>query len=169
MFWDGPQKGSEDTLGVGGWYVDENNVQKWELPQGMTSGWTYKNTLNPINGYKLGLVMSPAITNRGFNVKLALNESDARWRNSENQRVVPHLVATFPDVYLSEKQLNRRNELFTALKDYCEKMEAKFIAGDEALTDANLNKYFGELKKLGVEEYVKIYQDGYDAYLKNVK
>ena len=84
-----------------------------------------------------------------------------------DEKVIPYSKSIFPKVYLQPDQLEKRNTLFTTMKDYCEMMEAKFITGAEPLS--NLDKYFSQLKKMGAEEYVKIYQQAYDAYLSNLK
>jgi len=57
--------------------------------------------------------------------------------------------------------------LSTPILDYVEMMEAKFISGDEPLD--KFENYQNELKKLGVDEYIGIYQKYYDAYMKNKK
>jgi putative aldouronate transport system substrate-binding protein len=48
------------------------------------------------------------------------------------------------------------------MKTYVEQMEAKFITGVEPLS--NWDKYVKTLEGMGVEEYVKVYQDAYDRW-----
>jgi putative aldouronate transport system substrate-binding protein len=47
-------------------------------------------------------------------------------------------------------------------------MMAKFIRG-EADLDNDWDDYLGELEAIGLEEYLKIYQEAYDRYLSTMK
>ncbi len=165
-FWYGPKKDSEDAMGYAGWYINDKNALAYDLPEGVANNWDYQNTLSPINGYNLGYVPDNRSFEKLFNTKIIYEEKAGYWRTSMDERVISQLVSKFPDLYLSEAETNRRNELFTPINDYVKTMEAKFITGNEKLTDDNLDKYFNELKKLGVEEYVQIYQNAYDIYVK---
>ena len=167
LLWYGPQKDSEDALGFEGWYV-ENNVIQYKLPPEVKSGWDYRiGYINPINGYKLGYNVLLNDFERLYGVKVGFDEANTYFRKEMDEKVIPYSKSIFPKVYLQPDQLEKRNTLFTTMKDYCEMMEAKFITGAEPLS--NLDKYFSQLKKMGAEEYVKIYQQAYDAYLSNLK
>lgn len=168
MFWTGPKKGSADEMGYAGWTLNENNQQVYEFPEGIANNFDYFNYLSPINGYKLGIVYDAALFSKVNNVEVKLAEAAAYWRSSMDEKVVPHLVAEFPAVYLSEVDSIRSNELYTPISDYIKTMEAKFITGNEPLTAENLDNYFNELKQLGVEEYVQIYQNAYNDYAKSL-
>ena len=43
---------------------------------------------------------------------------------------------------------------------YVKQMEARFVTGQEPLS--NWNKYVDQLKKMGVDRYVELYQAAYD-------
>jgi len=167
LFWAGPKEGSEDTLGRKGWYLNADKVKVYDFPDGIKSTFDYINVLSPINGSNLGIGYSGPLFEKANNVTMATSEQEKWWRESMDKQVVPSLVEKYPNVYLTAEQSNKRNELLTPLSDYAKMMEAKFIIGDEVLTDANIAKYFNEMKKLGAETYVKIYQDAYDGYMKN--
>lgn len=50
----------------------------------------------------------------------------------------------------------------TDLGDYIAEMTAKFITGEEPLT--NFDNYRDTLKKMGIEDLIALYQDAYDRY-----
>lgn len=64
---------------------------------------------------------------------------------------------------LSVEQENESNEFSDRMKNYVTKMRAKFIRGEVALTD--YDTYVKQVKDLGGDDYVKIWQDAYDAYM----
>lgn len=64
---------------------------------------------------------------------------------------------------LSVEQANRADEATNNMKNYVTKMRARFIQGKVPLTD--YDAYVAQVKILGGEEYVKIWQEAYDAYL----
>lgn len=66
-----------------------------------------------------------------------------------------------------DHDLERINELSTSIGDYVKMMEAKFITGEEPIE--NFDNYVKELKNLGIEEYIGIYQNAYDDYFKNLQ
>ncbi len=96
--------------------------------------------------------------------KSALPE-EAIWRDQYLANVADHRTPIYPPVYLSEENVNRVDELKTALNTYVEAMEAKFIIGTEPLS--NYDAFVQQLKTLGAEEYQKIYVDAYADYLAN--
>lgn len=167
-FWYGPEKDSEDAMGYSGWYINDAGALTYDLPEGIANNWDFQNTLSPLSGFNLGIVPDNRSFAKLYNRDIKYEEKAGYWRSSMDERVVPHLVSKFPDLYLSDAETARRNELYTPINDYVKTMEAKFITGNEKLTDENLDKYFNELKKLGVDEYVRIYQHAYDAYAKTL-
>lgn len=168
-FWYGPEQGSEDAMGYNGWYINENKAVTFDLPEGVANNWDYQNTLSPINGLPLGLAADIQSFEKIHNKKVEYEERAGYWRITTNEKVVPYLAPKLPLLYLSEAESERRDELYTPIYDYAKTMEAKFITGNEPLTDDNLEKYFAELRKLGVEEYVQIYQDAYEVYKQALK
>lgn len=167
LFWIGPKKDSADALGFGGWFVDDKGVRQWDWTADIKTPWDMTNQLNPINGPKLGINFDNVQPEKVFNVKFAVAERDLAWKALLDKDVMPYSSPVFPNLFFTQEQLERRNILKTTITDYCRTMEAKFITGAEPL--ANIDKYFAELKKLGIDEFTKIYQDGYDAFQKNLK
>ena len=164
----GPQKGSEDEMGYIGWYMKpDGEIVQDNLPQDANNGWDYKcKYLLPINGNKLGHGVDKAVIQKVTGVAPKQDVKNGFWQATFDERVLPYCDAntTFPMVYFNSKQLARKNQLYTTLSDYASMMEAKFITGAEPI--ANIDKYYAQLKNLGVDEYVKIFQDVYDQFKK---
>lgn len=64
---------------------------------------------------------------------------------------------------LSVEQANRVEEVTDNMKNYVSKMRARFIQGKVPLTE--YDAYVEQVKALGGEEYEKIWQEAYDAYM----
>ncbi len=173
MFWFGPKKDSPEALGHRGWYVKDpkEGLISYDWAEGIKNDWDHVNTLNPISGYQVGFNMDfrqYLAEKHGFPYKMS--EEDRAWRESIDKRLAPHFAPLYPDaIYHDPKTQQRLRELAIPIAEYASTMEAKFITGAEPLTQANLDKYFAEMKKLGVEEYEKIARAGYEAYMKNLK
>lgn len=67
-------------------------------------------------------------------------------------------------VTFTTDESNRKNELEGAIRTYVEEAAVKFMTGAEPMK--NFDKYFSDLKKMGLEEMEGLYQDAYDRYLK---
>jgi len=65
---------------------------------------------------------------------------------------------------LSVEQENLSNTFSDQMKSYVSKMRAKFIQGKVNITD--YDAYVKQVKDLGADRYVEIWQDAYDAYQK---
>lgn len=70
---------------------------------------------------------------------------------------------TLPKIRFTEEQLNDLAVLRTDIDNYVKQMKAKWITGQSDL-EKDWNGYVDQLKKMGVEKYVDIYQKGYDKY-----
>ncbi len=173
LFWSGPKKGAEDEHIVGheraGWWIDETDgFRMYDFTDDINNTWDYANAfINPISGWKLGFVIHNEIIANHFGFEFKPNPRDQSWNDSMDERVVPYSVAPFPILYLTQEASERRNELSTPINDYIREMEARFIVGDESFE--NFDRYLNELRNLGVEELIKIYQTAYDSYLQNLK
>ena len=88
------------------------------------------------------------------------NRGEGWWRHQNalhNYDLIQHY---YPTVYLSDEQQTFMDENSTIINDYIMQMEAKFITGAASIDD-EFDAFIEELKKLGAEEYEKIYQDVY--------
>lgn len=79
---------------------------------------------------------------------------------------IPFAVSTFPDTkmkYTSEESASMTQKQ-TDITSYVDQMRAKFITGVEPLTDASWDAYVNEIKKMGIEDLLKIKQAAYDRW-----
>ena len=77
----------------------------------------------------------------------------------------PYLdTETWPRPYYAVEEADRLSELTTDIFNLTETQRAKWICGQEELTDASWKKYVGEMEKMGVQEMMDIYQAAYDRY-----
>ena len=65
------------------------------------------------------------------------------------------------NIYLDAETALEMGNLLTALAEYGSAETAKFITGARPLSE--LDEYFDEMEKLGALDYVKVYQECYDA------
>jgi len=93
--------------------------------------------------------------------------SQAMKANESVKNYFPYAVAPFPVQYLryTKEEQARVNTLRTDLETYVRQMEAKFVSGAEPF--ANWDAYLANLKKIGLDEFLKILQAAYDRYMKS--
>lgn len=175
--WDGPQQGSEDTLGlVEGWYFDENETM---LTADVVNG-KYDSVFAYIQA-----AIAPGVTTLGnrsdiLNDKRVvgglaplsdtvydITNGDHYYRKTVQENIMPHAVSPFPNnLYFSEEDSIRLTDLGIVIKDFMDRETAKFITGARSLTE--IDKYFSDLNALGFAEYLEYYETAYNAYLENL-
>ncbi len=70
----------------------------------------------------------------------------------------------FPKVLLSAEQEKRMSVLRTDIHTYVERMVARWIVGEEELSDASWKAFQDQLQKMGLADLVTIYQQVYDRH-----
>lgn len=96
--------------------------------------------------------------------KLVLLDTPMGWfRASQQEYTLPYIERGYPLVYLDSEVSNRANELRTPLEDFVYQAEAQFITGTRSIED-DYDSFIAELEALGVQEFLSIYVDAYDAY-----
>ncbi len=68
-----------------------------------------------------------------------------------------------PKIRFTEAQLGELSTLNTDIDNYVKQMKAKWITGERNVNE-DWDKYLDQLKKMNVEQYIKIYQDGFEKY-----
>ncbi len=86
-------------------------------------------------------------------------------KTETEEKVAAFAEVPYPLVYLTKEEQDKVSAVDTDLKTYVEQMEAKFITGVEPLS--NWDKYVKTIESMGVEDYVKVYQDAYDIWEKS--
>lgn len=192
----GPMKGTEETLGmVDGWYYDENNrittdkvvngeftdiseyayqyIKSYSSAPGRFDH--YSQTAAAMAGIEFpGKEMTIVDKLTGAEIPSLImdvytdDNNDGHWRITQSEAMIDHLIAVrLPDVYLTAEQNQRVADLSTVINDYVTAESAKFIVGTRPLSE--LDAYFEELKSLGIEEYIAIYQEAYAPFLETLQ
>jgi putative aldouronate transport system substrate-binding protein len=82
------------------------------------------------------------------------------------KKIHPYLPKdVWPTFNYTEKETEKMSTTGTDLQNYVNEMEAKFITGKESFD--NWDKYLDTLKKMGLDDYMKIYNDAYERFKKD--
>ncbi|HBP37876.1 MAG TPA: hypothetical protein DD640_03890, partial [Clostridiales bacterium] len=157
----------EPQYPVDGWEPTKcaivDGAWSFTTPDG-TDLWTYLNAKAGL-AVQVGPMYTQAEADAIMGGSVPLPDNETSWRSSLIKNVAPYQKLWLPTLFLDADELERANELKTPIVDYITTMEAKFIMGEESLD--NIDAFYAQLKTLGIEEYVQIYQTAYDAYLAN--
>ena len=189
-FWEGPAATSADTLGlVGGYYFEGETTIYADAANGKyanNSAYLHAATIgNPKLGnrshpitkeiFDLGVTCRPEMRSYfgGDGVNIIpyqyAPENASGWdlgRILEN--VQPYVKTGYPSVvYRDEDTVVEMSDLQSVLNPYIQTEVAKFITGVRPLDE--FEAFRGELKSMGVEDLLAIYQEGYEAYLSNLE
>lgn len=80
-----------------------------------------------------------------------------------DELVLPYADVAFPSTYFMPEQQNRIDVIEADLNKYMEEMEAAFFAGTKDI-DSEYDNFTATLKKMNVEELIRIYQESYDNW-----
>lgn len=138
-------------------YEDEaNKVKRYKEVPGGGDREEYRATLTPNYGIVTPGVNIPELTN-------GLRSELDDWIREENEaKLVPIAKPPFPRVYLDNERQTEVSALMSDLDTYVKQMEARFVTGAEPL--ANWDAYVAQLKKMGSDRIVEIYQEAYDQW-----
>ncbi|MCM3339396.1 extracellular solute-binding protein [Paenibacillus sp. MER TA 81-3] len=138
-------------------YVNKDDHTKEWLPvPGGGDREEYRATLTPDYA-----TVVPKLSND--NVKRGFEGEFEAWLKKETaEKIAPISKVPFPSVYLSQEDQQEASSLRSDLDTYVKQMEAKFVTGQEPLS--NWDKYIETCKKMGGERIVEIYQAAYDQW-----
>lgn len=89
---------------------------------------------------------------------------EIHFRSAMYDTLVPYVQTGYPYyVYFDSDKTNELSDIEIAFSDYIKQETAKFVTGARAITEEELNAYFGELERLGVYDYVKEYAEFYNS------
>ncbi|MBO9606951.1 MAG: extracellular solute-binding protein [Paenibacillaceae bacterium] len=92
-----------------------------------------------------------------YNTLTEQKEAQLNWTKADFSKLMP-------TVDMTADEQSRFSVIFADLETYRKEMTNKFIMGAEPLD--KFDDYLKTLKKLGIEEAIKLQQTGYDRYLK---
>ncbi|AQS53990.1 Lipoprotein LipO [Jeotgalibaca dankookensis] len=75
----------------------------------------------------------------------------------------------YPLVYLTPEEQEVVSGVEVDLQTYVRNSEAQFITGQLELNDENWEEYVSTIEKIGVEDYVEVYQSAYDRWLESAE
>ena len=97
------------------------------------------------------------------------NSSNALWLNEMTMEYSePYFVSQFPSLSLSEEDLNTVTPIITDVTTFVKEARARFITGEDDL-DGKWDSYIRDLKSMGIDTVVEIYQPYYDEYRSNLQ
>ena len=89
---------------------------------------------------------------------------EVHFRTAMYDTLVPYVQEAYPYyVYFDVEKTSELTDIKVAFTDYIKQETAKFVTGVKPINEEELNKYFAELEKLGVYEYVQAYEDYYKS------
>jgi putative aldouronate transport system substrate-binding protein len=133
-----------------------NKVKEWLPVPGGGDREDYRGTITPNYGILTPGVNIPDLT------KGLKGEFD-EWVEKETQeKLAPIGKPPFPNVYLTNDEQSEVSSLLSDLETYVTQMEAKFVTGQEPLS--NWDKYKSQLQKMGSDRVREIYQKAYDRW-----
>ena len=161
----GPERGKYKANTKLGYVVDENGEWEQNLAKEYPAdAWgAYNKYYAPAaDGCNFGL--QPAFTDMKKNAKKGplyeMGEAMLEYgKNAYDKGYIP-----MPSFYFSKETTEKLAVIKTEVEAYAQKMEAKFITGDEPIE--NFDKYLSELKKYKIDSLLSEYQKSYDEYQK---
>ena len=183
--WEGPAYGSSDTLGMilGHSVTDEWVVTYHDVVEGRieSTGFYTRGETNPtvqqfgMRSYSLTrpdeitYYRMVSIELSGYEAtpqKLLKDNADNWYKLAKMEGFFPYFVEGFPQYkYFDEETSLRLADLEAVIKPFIDSEVAKFITGINSIDQ--FDKFQEQLKAMGIEEYLKIYQDFYASYLAN--
>jgi putative aldouronate transport system substrate-binding protein len=89
-----------------------------------------------------------------------------QWVANANELQQPYYKEPFPAIPLTFEEQETFNLYYNDINTYVNEMKAKFILGNESLD--KFDDYVNALKKLNIDELIRIQQQRYDRYLKMI-
>lgn len=82
------------------------------------------------------------------------------------KKAEPHALKEIWNAFnFTEEETEFMSSVGSDIHTYIGEMEAKFITGAEPMSE--WNKYVDTVKKMGMDQYMKIYKQAYDRYSKS--
>ncbi len=109
-----------------------------------------------------GVVYFPLLYPEEFMAKI--NNPYEKFLQPQNERIYPYQQEMFPQTYFPLESQTRIASLTADINAYVTQSMAQFVTGDLNI-DNDWDNYMNTLKRMGVDDLIKIYQDRYDNYL----
>ena len=148
-----------------GWYWIDKAKGVWDKmqPEGYNNAEEFRNSKSTIQNGGWG-----AWERAEFNA--GQGSENALWLNEMSIRdSFPYFVTQFPKNYLplNEEDSKTVTTIEADLTNYITQARARFITGEDDV-DAKWEEYVTQVKNMGIEQIVSIYQEYYDVFLENM-
>ena len=77
------------------------------------------------------------------------------------------MMPAYPNVIYSQEELNKLSSIYVDINSYVTQQASKWVV--EGGIEKEWDDYKATLKKMGIDDFMKIQQDAYDRYQKEVK
>ena len=84
-----------------------------------------------------------------------------------DQELKQYALPAYPNVTYSQEELNQLASLYVSINSYVKQQASKWVVDGGIETE--WDSYLANLKNMGLDEFIKIQQDAYDRYQKEVK
>ena len=78
-----------------------------------------------------------------------------------------YALPAYPNVIYSQEELNKLSSIYVDINSYVTQQASKWVV--EGGVEKDWDDYKATLKKMGIDDFMKIQQDAYDRYQKEVK
>lgn len=146
-------------------------AQRIQLMPYKTLGYGYWSTIGTytyqlMSGYSRDKIIDGYPDIKGYKgdvpIRKTITYNETHFRSALKDTLVDLVVEGYPNnVYFDAETSVKVGNLKTIINEYAEQESAKFITGARPLSE--LNAYFDEIERLGAKEYVKYYEDYYNA------
>ncbi|MCD5002535.1 ABC transporter substrate-binding protein [Enterococcus saccharolyticus] len=152
-----------------GTYGDENQANIFELDGDMLKHL-------PLNGEAPGELRQkteaagPLAVLDSYYGTVTTMPDDAKWRlDLMHEHYLPYISNdnNFPRVFFEKEETDRIARIETDMWDYIYRKRAEWITNGNI--DAEWEEYLAELKRVGIDEWLQIKQDGYDRFVKGTE
>ncbi|THF75639.1 extracellular solute-binding protein [Cohnella fermenti] len=113
---------------------------------------------------KVALGGAGVITGDDFKTVVAPEERAQQRMDDIANIYVPQMqTEKYSNIFFTDEELATIDSIKPELQTYTNSMRAKFLLN--GVTDGDWDDYVSKLKKMGLDELMKVYQDGYDRYV----
>lgn len=152
-----------------GTYGDEKQANIFELDNGMLKHLPLKGEA-PGELRQKTEASGPLAVLDSYYGKVTTMPDDAKWRLDLMHKNYSDYItnkSNYPKVFLDKESTDRLAKIETDMWDYIYRKRAEWITNGKI--EKEWPEYLKELERFGLEDWIKIKQDGYDRFIKEIK
>lgn len=149
-------------------YGMENKNWKWDDSAKSTWSFNYPDNMDP-EQYRGTITPAVGLGSIAWlDKEFILKDSTPLVRRINEQvdaaKYMDYLKKPYPQVMFTADENKKLSIIKTDLDTYMKTIEVEFVTGKKALDDKNWQEHLDTLKKMNVDEMIKIYSDAYARY-----